>query len=74
MSSLHQVTKVLELQLGLISPSNEYSGLNSFRMDWFDFFAVQGDSQESSPEPYFKSINSSEVSLLCGPTLMSVHD
>ena len=24
-----------------ISPSNEYSGLISFRMDWFDFFAVQ---------------------------------
>ena len=25
-----------------ISPSNEYSGLISFRMNWFDFFAVQG--------------------------------
>ena len=25
-----------------ISPSNEYSGLISFRMDWFDPFAVQG--------------------------------
>ena len=25
-----------------ISPSNEYSGLISFRTDWFDFFAVQG--------------------------------
>ena len=25
-----------------ISPSNEYSGLISFRMDWFDFLAVQG--------------------------------
>ena len=24
-----------------ISPSNEYSGLISFRMDWFDFLAVQ---------------------------------
>ena len=24
-----------------ISPSNEYSGLISFRMDWFDLFAVQ---------------------------------
>ena len=24
------------------SPSNEYSGLISFRMDWFDLFAVQG--------------------------------
>ena len=25
-----------------INPSNEYSGLISFRMDWFDLFAVQG--------------------------------
>ena len=25
-----------------ISPSNEYSGLNSFRIDWFDRLAVQG--------------------------------
>ena len=25
-----------------ISPSNEYSGLSSFRMDWFDLLAVQG--------------------------------
>ena len=33
-----------------ISPSNEYSGLISFRMDWVDLPAVQ-DSQESSPIP-----------------------
>ena len=25
-----------------ISPSNEYSGLISFRMDWFDLLAFQG--------------------------------
>ena len=25
-----------------ISPSNEYSGLISFRIDWFDLLAVQG--------------------------------
>ena len=25
-----------------ISPTNEYSGLISFRMDWFDFLVVQG--------------------------------
>ena len=37
--SLHQVAKVLELSL---SPSNEYSGLISFRIDWFDLLAVQG--------------------------------
>ena len=28
-----------------ISPSNEYSGLISFRMDWFDLLAVQGFSR-----------------------------
>ena len=32
------------------------------------------DSQESSPTPQFKSINSSVLSLLYGPTLTSVHD
>ena len=40
-SSLHQVAKVLELQLS-ISPSSECSGLISFRMDWLDLLAVQG--------------------------------
>ena len=34
-------TKVLELQLQH-SPSNEYSGLISVRMDWLDLLAVQG--------------------------------
>ena len=32
------------------------------------------DSQESSPTPQFKSINSSELSLLHSPTLTSIHD
>ena len=40
-SSLHQAAKVLELQL-YISPSNEYSGLIFFWIDWFDLLAVQG--------------------------------
>ena len=31
-----------------ISPSNEHSGLISFRMDWLDLFAVQGISILSS--------------------------
>ena len=63
-----------------ISPSNEYSGLTSFRMDWLDLLAVQGtlksprDSQESSPTPQFKSINSSTLSFLYGPTLTPIHD
>ena len=56
-----------------ISPSNEYSGLISFRIDWFDLFAVQG-TQESSPAPQFESISSLLLSLLYGPTLISVHN
>ena len=39
--SSHQVAKVLEPQLN-IHPSNEYPGLISFRIDWFDLLAVQG--------------------------------
>ena len=34
-----------------ISPSNEYSGLISFRIDWFDLLAVQGTLKESVPTP-----------------------
>jgi len=49
-----------------ISPSNEYSGLISFRMDWFDLLAVQG-TLKSSPTPQFKNINS----LALSPSLWS---
>ena len=52
-----------------ISPSNEHPGLISFRIDWLDLLAVQGDSQESSPTPQFKSINCSVLSFLYSPTL-----
>ena len=45
-----------------INPSNEYSGLISFRMDWMDFLAVQ----DSSTTPQFKSINPS--------MFISIHD
>ena len=55
------------------SPSNEYSGLTSFRIDWFDLLTVQG-TQESSPAPLFKSIYSFGLSLLYGPTLTFIHD
>jgi len=69
--SSHQVAKVLELQFR-ICPSNEYSGLISFRIDWFDL--VVQDSQESSPAPQFKSINSWMLSFLYCPTFASIHD
>ena len=55
-----------------INPSNEYSGLISFRMNWLDLLAVQG-TQESSPTSQFKSINSSTLSFLYSPTLTSIH-
>ena len=35
--------KVLELQLHSINPSNEYLGLISFRIDWFDLLVVIDD-------------------------------
>ena len=34
-----------------ISPSNEYSGLISFQIDWLDLICSPRDSQESSPAP-----------------------
>ena len=52
-----------------INPSNEYSELISFRIDWFDLLAVQG-----SPAQQIKSINSSVLRLLYGLTLTCVHD
>ena len=54
------------------SPSNEYLGLISFRIDWFDLLAVQRTLQESSPAPQFEGINSLALSLLFGPTLTLV--
>ena len=57
-----------------ISPSNEYSGTISFRIDWFDFLACSRDSRESSPAPQFESISSSALSFLYCPALASVHD
>ena len=58
-----------------INPSSEYSGLISFRMVWFDLLTRSPeDSQESSPTPQLKSINSSVLSFLYSPTLTSIHD
>ena len=56
-----------------ISPSNEYPGPISLRMDWLDLLAVQGFSRVFST-PQFKSINSSVLSFLCSTTLTSIHD
>ena len=57
-----------------IRPSNEYSGLISFRIDWFDLLAVQGTPKSLLQTPQLKSVNSSALSFLYSPTLISVHD
>ena len=56
-----------------VSPSNEYSGLISFRMDWFDLLAVRG-TVKSFLQNLFESIDSSVLTLLYGSTLTSIHD
>ena len=53
-----------------ISPSNEYSGLISFKIDCLD---LKGLSRAFST-PQFKSMNSLAFRLLYGPTLTSIHD
>ena len=53
------------------SPSNEYLGLISFRIDRFDV-AAHG-TLKSSPAPQFESIDSLVLSLLYDPTLTSIH-
>ena len=58
-----------------ISPSNEYSGLLSFRIDGRVWSPCSSrHSQESSPTQQFKSISSSVLSFLYGPSLTSTHD
>ena len=72
-SSSHQVAKVLEFQL------QHQSFQWIFRTD-FLYDGLVGspcsprDSQESSPTPQLKNINSLALSLLYGPTLTSTHD
>ena len=54
------------------SPSNEYSGLISYRTDCFDL-AIQG-TLKSLLQHQLESVNSLALSLLYGPTLTSIHD
>ena len=58
-----------------ISPSNEYSGLISFRIDWFDFLAVQSALKSLLQHHSSKaSINTLALSFLYSPSLTSIHD
>ena len=63
LGSLHQVTKYWSIS---ISPSNEYSGMISFRIDWFDFPAVQGTLKS------LLQYHSSKVSILWCPAIFMV--
>ena len=52
-----------------INPSNEYSGLTSFRIDCFDLLAVQGTLKS-----LLQHHSSVVLRLLYDPTLSSIHD
>ena len=72
-NSSHEVAKVLEFQLW------HHSFQRNSRVDLLQNGLVGSpcsprDSQESSPTPQFRSINSSALSLLHNPTLTSIHD
>ena len=71
-NSSHEVAKVLEFQL------QHHSFQKNPRADLLQNGLVGSpcsprDSQESSPKPHFKSINSSVLSHLHSPTLTSIH-
>ena len=58
-----------------ISPSNEYSRLIPFRMDWVDLLLVQGTFKALlQHHSSIQSISSLVLSFLYGPTLTSIHD
>ena len=57
-----------------ISPSSEYSGLISFRIDWFDLLAVQGTLKSLLQHHSLKASIFLLFSLLYGPTLISTRD
>ena len=57
-----------------ISPSNEYSGLISFRMDWFDLLAVQGTLKSLLQHHGSKASILQHSAFFYNPTLTSIHD
>ena len=56
-----------------ISPSNEYSGLISFRIEWFDLLAVHGILKSLLQHRSSKH-HSLALNFLYGPTLTSIHN
>ena len=72
-SSSHQVAKILKLQLQ--HQSFQWTFRTDFFLDWLLWSPFSPrDSQESPPTPQFKSINSSALSFLYGPTLTCIQD
>ena len=57
-----------------ISPSNEYSGLISFKIDWFDLLAVQGTLKESQQQHNLKASVLWCSAFFNGPTVTCIHD
>ena len=57
-----------------ISPSNEYSALISFRIDWFDLLAVQGTLKSLFWHHNSKASILQHSSLPYDQILLSVHD
>ena len=57
-----------------ISPSNEYSGLISFRIDWFNLLAVQGALKSPLQHHNLKGSILWFSTFFNGPTLISAHD
>ena len=57
-----------------ISSSNEHSGLISFRIDWFDFFVVQGTLKSVLQHHSSKASILHYSAFLMVPTLTSIHD
>ena len=55
-----------------ISPSNEYSGPISFRMDWLDFLAVQWTLKSLPQHHISKASVLSALGFLYSPTLTSM--
>ena len=67
------MAKILSFSFS-ISHSNEYSGLISFRIDWFDLLAVQRTLKNLLQHHSLKALTPQELSLLYGPALTSIHD
>ena len=70
---MHRVVKVLELSLS-ISSSTEYSGLISFRFDWFDLLAIQGILKSLLQHHNTKASILWCLAFFTVPTLTSIHN